>query len=89
MGYRAEGGALVVAEAEAQGLDRARELRAAGMSLREIADALQREGHTARTRTRTCRSMTCGALVRAGLRRQGLGGRHCPPRTDGGTGLPP
>ena len=48
MGYRAVAGALAVDEVEAQALKRAHQLRAAGMSLRGIAEVLHQEGHRAK-----------------------------------------
>ena len=48
VGYRAEGGALVVDQEEALAVARARELRGRGKSLREIADVLANEGHRAK-----------------------------------------
>lgn len=45
LGYRAESGQLVREEGEAVAVARARELRAQGKSLREIAGVLETEGH--------------------------------------------
>lgn len=48
MGYRSDEGFLVPDEREGLAVDRARELRAEGKSLREIAEVLEREGHTSK-----------------------------------------
>ena len=47
-GFRAEKGALVESDEEQAALLRAKELRDAGASLREIAEVLDREGHHAK-----------------------------------------